>query len=59
MKKSMAFQRGMRRQAELVLCLSTRPEFLLLDESFDGLDPAKRILAKKLLLEYVAERGAL
>ena len=43
---------------ELVLCLSTRPEFLLLDESFDGLDPAKRILAKKLLLEYVAERGA-
>ena len=27
-------------------------------ESFDGLDPAKRILAKKLLLEYVAERGA-
>ena len=41
-----------------LLCLSTRPEFLLLDESFDGLDPAKRILAKKLLLEYVAERGA-
>ncbi len=41
-----------------MLCLSTRPEFLLLDESFDGLDPAKRILAKKLLLEYVAERGA-
>lgn len=52
------FSKGMRRQAELVLCLSTRPDFLLLDESFDGLDPAKRSLAKKLLIEYVAERGA-
>ena len=57
-EKINGFSKGMRRQAELVLCLSTRPEFLLLDESFDGLDPAKRILAKKLLLEYVAERGA-
>ena len=57
-EKINSFSKGMRRQAELVLCLSTRPEFLLLDESFDGLDPAKRILAKKLLLEYVAERGA-
>ena len=33
-----------------MLCLSTRPEFLLLDESFDGLDPAKRILAKSCCL---------
>lgn len=52
------YSKGMRRQAEFVLCLSMRPDFVLLDESFDGLDPAKRSLAKKLLIEYVAERGA-
>uniref|UniRef100_UPI003FEE5EFF ABC transporter ATP-binding protein n=1 Tax=Candidatus Fimivicinus sp. TaxID=3056640 RepID=UPI003FEE5EFF len=57
-EKINSFSKGMRRQAELVLCLSTRSDFLLLDESFDGLDPAKRSLAKKLLIEYVAERGA-
>ncbi len=57
-KKINGFSKGMQRQAELILCLSTHPDFLLLDESFDGLDPAKRNTAKKLLLEYVAERGA-
>lgn len=57
-KRINSFSKGMRRQAELVLCLSTHPDFLLLDESFDGLDPAKRNLAKKLLIEYIAERGA-
>lgn len=57
-KRINSFSKGMRRQAELVLCLSMYPDFLLLDESFDGLDPAKRSLAKKLLIEYIAERGA-
>lgn len=57
-KKINSFSKGMRRQAELVLCLSTHPDFLLLDESFDGLDPAKRNVAKKLLIEYVAKCGA-
>ena len=35
--------------------MSTMPEVILLDESFDGLDPAKRNLIKNLLLEYMAE----
>lgn len=52
------FSKGMQRQAEMILGLSAKPELMLLDESFDGLDPAKRNLMKKLLLEYIVERNA-
>ncbi len=55
-KKIMGFSKGMQRQAEMVLGLSTLPKAILLDESFDGLDPAKRNLTKKLLLDYMAEK---
>lgn len=55
-KKLMGFSKGMQRQAEMVLGLSTLPRAILLDESFDGLDPAKRNLTKKLLLDYMAEK---
>ena len=51
-----SFSKGMQRQAELILGLSTNPQVLLLDESFDGLDPAKRNLMNKMLIEYSAER---
>ena len=36
--------------------MSTLPEILLLDESFDGLDPAKRSLMNNMLIEYAADR---
>ena len=55
-KKIMGFSKGMQRQAEMVLGLSTMPKVILLDESFDGLDPAKRNLTKKLLLDYMADK---
>ncbi len=55
-KKIAGFSKGMQRQAEMVLGLSTLPKAILLDESFDGLDPAKRNLTKKLLLDYMAEK---
>ena len=51
-----SFSKGMQRQAELILALSTNPQIILLDESFDGLDPAKRNLMNKMLIEYTAER---
>lgn len=55
-KKSIrGFSKGMQRQAEIIPGMSTMPEVILLDESFDGLDPAKRNLIKNLLLEYMAE----
>ncbi len=50
-----SFSKGMQRQAEMILGMSTRPEILLLDESFDGLDPAKRNLMNNMLIEYVTE----
>ncbi len=53
-----SFSKGMQRQAEMILGLSAKPDLLLLDESFDGLDPSKRNLMKKLLLEFMAERNA-
>ena len=52
------FSKGMQRQAELVLAMATNPDFLLLDESFDGLDPQKRQIIKNLVTEYAKERGA-
>ena len=54
-KRIHGFSKGMQRQAELVLALAAKPDILLLDESFDGLDPAKRNLVKNLLLDYMAE----
>lgn len=52
-----SFSKGMQRQAEMILGMSTKPELLLLDESFDGLDPAKRNLMNNMLIEYVTETG--
>lgn len=58
-KKSLnGFSKGMQRQAELVLALATNPVYLFLDESFDGLDPQKRIMIKNLVVDYTKERGA-
>lgn len=47
--------KGMQRQAALMLCLSTHPKYLLLDEAFDGLDPVMRKVLKSILSEGAAE----
>ncbi len=52
------FSKGMRRQAATILALACRPAYLLLDETFDGLDPVMRHLVKRLLCEDVVERQA-
>lgn len=57
-KRINGFSKGMQRQAEIILGLATHPDVLLLDESFDGLDPQKREIVRRILLEYVAESGA-
>ena len=56
-KRINGFSKGMQRQAEMVFALSTHPRLLLLDESFDGIDPQKRILMKGLLKEAIRETG--
>lgn len=47
--------KGMQRQAALMLCLSTMPDYLLLDEAFDGLDPVMRKVLKSLLVEGASD----
>lgn len=56
-KRISGFSKGMQRQAEMVLALSTHPKLLLLDESFDGIDPQKRLLMKGLINETVKDNG--
>ena len=52
------FSKGMKRIAALLLALSSGAKYLLLDESFDGIDHANRKTALGLLNEYVEKRGA-
>ena len=54
-KKIRGFSKGMQRQAEIILALASHPKFMLLDETFDGLDPQKKEITKKLFIEYIAE----
>jgi len=51
------FSKGMRRQAAFVLALSCQTKYLLLDETFDGLDPILRDLAKRLIYDAVCQHG--
>ena len=39
----------------MIMGLASRPRYLLLDESFDGLDPNVRTVVSNLLAEYIAE----
>ena len=55
-QKLSTMSKGMQRQAVLVTALSTMPDYLLLDEVFDGLDPVMRKLVKRVLAGEVAER---
>ncbi len=57
-KKIRGFSKGMQRQAEIILALASRPKYLLLDETFDGLDPQKKEITKKIFMEYMAETEA-
>ena len=50
--------RGMQKQAAFWLALSCCPDYIILDEPVDGLDPVMRRQVWKLLLSDVAERGA-
>lgn len=58
-KKSLnTFSKGMKRQALTVLALSSRPDLIFFDETFDGLDPVVRSYVKSLICRDVIDRGA-
>jgi len=50
------FSKGMQKQAAFILTMSSKPEYLILDEPIDGLDPIIRKLVWKYIVEDVAER---
>ena len=52
-----SFSKGMQRQAEVVLAMSTMPKYLILDEPIDGLDPVARKLVWKYIIDDVAQRN--
>ena len=56
-RKISTFSKGMKKQAAFLLALSCRPDYLLCDETFDGLDPVMRNLVKRIVADEAAERG--
>lgn len=51
------FSKGMRRQGEVILALASNPDYMFCDETFDGLDPLTREMAKKQIANDVAQRN--
>lgn len=56
-KKIQTFSKGMRKQASFCLIMSTMPDYLILDEPIDGLDPIARKLVWKYIIDDVAQRN--
>lgn len=53
------FSKGMKRQALLLIALACKPELLLLDETFDGLDPIVRVHIKNALSDLIEDNNSL
>lgn len=51
------FSKGMQKQAAFWLAICTQPDYLILDEPVDGLDPVMRKQVWSVILEDVAARG--
>ncbi|MBR2674052.1 MAG: ABC transporter ATP-binding protein [Mogibacterium sp.] len=54
--KIKSFSKGMKKQAAFCLAMSTMPDFLLLDEPIDGLDPIVRKHVWRYIVDDVADR---
>ena len=55
-EKINTFSKGMKRQTGLILALAVNPDVLLLDESFDGLDPVMRLTLKRFISREILNR---
>ncbi len=51
------YSKGMKKQLDIISAISSMPDYVYLDETFDGLDPVMRTQVKRLLAEESAERG--
>ena len=56
-RKIRTFSKGMKKQVAFCLAMSVMPDFLLLDEPIDGLDPIVRKQVWKYIVDDVAGRG--
>ncbi len=56
-EKMANFSKGMKKKAFLFITLCFDMDYLLLDETFEGIDPVIRIKIKQLLVEEVKERN--
>jgi ABC-2 type transport system ATP-binding protein len=56
-RRLIRFSKGMQKQAAFVLAMSSVPDYLVLDEPIDGLDPIVRKRVWKYIVDGVAERG--
>lgn len=54
-KKVGGFSKGMKRQAAVICGIASAPDYLFLDEAFDGLDPSMRIAVKKMIIDAMCE----
>ena len=55
--KISSFSKGMQRQASLILAISAKPRYLLMDEAFDGLDVVMRRTLANIISKAVEEDG--
>lgn len=55
-KKIKSLSKGMQRQVAFHLALSTMPDYMILDEPMDGLDPVMRQKIRNLIIQDVADR---
>jgi len=56
-QKIMNLSKGMKRQCALICALSTRAEYILFDETFDGVDPVIRNIMKKIIAKQMEEKN--
>ncbi len=57
-RKMSSFSKGMKRQAVVIVGLASMTKYLVLDEAFDGLDPAMRKMVKDIITDEMLDRGA-
>lgn len=55
-RKLSQFSKGMQKQAAFILAMSVMPDYLILDEPIDGLDPIVRKLVWQYVIDDVADR---
>lgn len=54
-----SFSKGMKRQVMIILAFACKPDILLLDEAFDGLDPRMRFKLRQFISQEISESDIL